>query len=1062
MWAKIRRRPSRTKASCDSNDVTNDGCSSSKDVEHLKIVKKTPTKNIRGLVAVAYKDRSESINDENAIQNEHDGCRCSPLLSLHKHFFSSFKKRTNVELSRNEISCEIPPENCENILPEEANARKNASTNETTQFVNKEIDGDKMNHVKIINETEVFHREVNAIITEPLAFYDVSDDDSDEVGRTFVMEMEITENQVSSCDGLKVSPPKLKRKEKCTANDTTETRNSVLTGLNGRITINRNPLDDDLAKVTELPENTPNWSDESKTGESQNSKNEKVFDFCIESQASCNDARSDKVESVDSGLHTSDGDVDVEKGHSSPDLDIDELEGIESGYTTLDDFQPPCIESNPVFCDDDVVLRTTGLIGNGLAPPALSSVLVLKQMVVHSSISQVNDDSLSRVVCSNLTVARTADSAFSIDFLLSGGHSGSGAYRSGAFSGSVETENVRQWEHVDYVPADVSVSKIYEEASNSTSCDVYAFVPRPLAVTKLEDVASEIAVSGEMMESSDKLNHVESRSLNAAVLVKNVEGLDDLQGAIPIKVPASSGGVALSCEEDLFSDGRAFCTVAVDSDDGENVPPLPSRNYETYVMDGSGSVIKSPGVCCHESEVLKSCLAEDDDERIHMTWDELMKEAKCLGIPLSGPQSDSDKPHGVSPPRRTNSECIFRLAVQKKSTDEDREMEQTSASAVKAVETRKGSPFKEKFRLHNPFFSKKNKVPEKGGGGGGGSKDDNDQRLKQSQMMTALKGKKSIFRHHSSSAVDIQKRSLPRPPPDEHLFLDLTRDDHVPSSSKLSQSCRMAVSLHLPSSSNEESDGNATWGSAENIPYQGISNADRNNSRGVYLGSSSQQLGAAARLPLPIHDLASDAGICLEPLSSSLSTANSNADFIQSFSRLKDCGWYWGPLGWENAEAKLEDKSDGSFLVRDSSDDRYILSLSFRSQNMTHHTRIEHYKGMFSFYSQPKSHGASTIVEFITKAMEHSRSGQFLYFLRPRAPGLPPAPVQLLFPVSRLRNMHSLQHICRFVILRHVRRDLIDRLPIPPRLKEYLKQTQYYVENLDADPTGHQYFSQEW
>ena len=57
------------------------------------------------------------------------------------------------------------------------------------------------------------------------------------------------------------------------------------------------------------------------------------------------------------------------------------------------------------------------------------------------------------------------------------------------------------------------------------------------------------------------------------------------------------------------------------------------------------------------------------------------------------------------------------------------------------------------------------------------------------------------------------------------------------------------------------------------------------------------------------------------------------------------CGWYWGPLGWNDAEDKLSDKPDGSFLVRDSSDDRYILSLSFRSQNATHHTRIEHYKG---------------------------------------------------------------------------------------------------------------------
>ena len=60
------------------------------------------------------------------------------------------------------------------------------------------------------------------------------------------------------------------------------------------------------------------------------------------------------------------------------------------------------------------------------------------------------------------------------------------------------------------------------------------------------------------------------------------------------------------------------------------------------------------------------------------------------------------------------------------------------------------------------------------------------------------------------------------------------------------------------------------------------------------------------------------------------------------------CGWYWGPLGWEEAEMKLEDKPDGSFLVRDSSDERYILSLSFRSHGVTHHTRIEHYKGEFT------------------------------------------------------------------------------------------------------------------
>jgi len=57
------------------------------------------------------------------------------------------------------------------------------------------------------------------------------------------------------------------------------------------------------------------------------------------------------------------------------------------------------------------------------------------------------------------------------------------------------------------------------------------------------------------------------------------------------------------------------------------------------------------------------------------------------------------------------------------------------------------------------------------------------------------------------------------------------------------------------------------------------------------------------------------------------------------------CGWYWGAIGWEEAEKQLATERDGSFLLRDSSDDRYLFSLSFRALDTTHHTRIEHYKG---------------------------------------------------------------------------------------------------------------------
>lgn len=90
---------------------------------------------------------------------------------------------------------------------------------------------------------------------------------------------------------------------------------------------------------------------------------------------------------------------------------------------------------------------------------------------------------------------------------------------------------------------------------------------------------------------------------------------------------------------------------------------------------------------------------------------------------------------------------------------------------------------------------------------------------------------------------------------------------------------------------------------------------------------------------------------------------------------------------------------------------------------------------------------ATTIVDFIDKAMATSRSGRSLYYLLPRGPGVVPTPVRLLHPVSRFRCMHSLQHLCKFAVLRHVRLDLVDRLPIPPRLKEYIKHGRATAAN---------------
>lgn len=157
--------------------------------------------------------------------------------------------------------------------------------------------------------------------------------------------------------------------------------------------------------------------------------------------------------------------------------------------------------------------------------------------------------------------------------------------------------------------------------------------------------------------------------------------------------------------------------------------------------------------------------------------------------------------------------------------------------------------------------------------------------------------------------------------------------------------------------------------------------------------------------------------------------------------RLSRYGWFWGPINRREAEEKLEYQPDGAFLVRHSSDERHLLSLSFRSFGRTLHTRIEHCNGMFSFYA-PETEGFSSIVELIEHSMSDSQTGVFCYS-RARSQGSPSFPVRLTKPVSRFMQVRSLQYLCRFVIRQYTRLDHLQKLPLPASIKGWLEENQY-------------------
>ncbi len=65
--------------------------------------------------------------------------------------------------------------------------------------------------------------------------------------------------------------------------------------------------------------------------------------------------------------------------------------------------------------------------------------------------------------------------------------------------------------------------------------------------------------------------------------------------------------------------------------------------------------------------------------------------------------------------------------------------------------------------------------------------------------------------------------------------------------------------------------------------------------------------------------------------------------------------------------------------------------------------------------------------------------------------------VKFLHPVSRFKEypVRSLQQLAKHVILEHVRKDYIDKLVLPNRLKAYLKEHQVFDWNGRLERTSH-------
>ncbi|MCJ8741353.1 hypothetical protein PDJAM_G00069680 [Pangasius djambal] len=170
-----------------------------------------------------------------------------------------------------------------------------------------------------------------------------------------------------------------------------------------------------------------------------------------------------------------------------------------------------------------------------------------------------------------------------------------------------------------------------------------------------------------------------------------------------------------------------------------------------------------------------------------------------------------------------------------------------------------------------------------------------------------------------------------------------------------------------------------------------------------------------------------------------------------AMTHLHESGWYWGSITAGEAKQLLNEALDGFFLVRDSSNPGYLLTLSVKTELGPTHLRIEYSNGHFGFDSvvMARPHlrqfkGAVDLVQYYTLAYRRQATRRELGTDHDT---LPTATTENTLQLKLTKPLHkavpSLQHLSRVVINQHSHdhRDL----PLPERLKDFLREYPFVL-----------------
>lgn len=167
--------------------------------------------------------------------------------------------------------------------------------------------------------------------------------------------------------------------------------------------------------------------------------------------------------------------------------------------------------------------------------------------------------------------------------------------------------------------------------------------------------------------------------------------------------------------------------------------------------------------------------------------------------------------------------------------------------------------------------------------------------------------------------------------------------------------------------------------------------------------------------------------------------------FHMSLNRLEDSGWYWGQLTRHDAVMLLKSAEVGTFLLRDSTDARYLFSLSVRLESNIMNIRVLFSNGKFMFeccetepWETPKFDCVLKLISYYVTVSKRDDNRAVC-----ARSDLGDDLLKLEKPLYR--KVPTLQHLCRRVINMTLSADEQFNLHLAPRLETFMRKYPFTI-----------------